>query len=90
VKDSLPKYCRVIEKRLKDNTTQRFIVGNKMTIADIDNAHVAYSYFFNKANKFHMQQADVVKDFPTLNKYYEDLKEELKDHFEKRPAPRPF
>ncbi len=61
-----------------------------MTIADFDNAHVAHSYFMNEHNKYHKEQMQVLEKYQELENYYNGLREELKDHFAKRPPSKPF
>ena len=87
---SLPDYCKVIQKRLEENSSKRYIVGDKMTIADFDNAHVAYDYFYNETNPMQAQLLAVTKKYPVLTEYYEALGVELKDHLANRFGPRPF
>ena len=47
---TLPQYFGRLEKRLKENTSQKYIVGDKITIADFAIASVAYTRIFNEAN----------------------------------------
>ena len=46
----LPNYLRVMQKRLIKNGSDKFMVGDAVTLADIDNAHIAYTYLLNDMN----------------------------------------
>ena len=42
----------VYDKRLVANTTQKYLVGDKITIADFMMFRIGYGYFFNEGNEF--------------------------------------
>ena len=85
---TLPKWLACIEKRLKGNSSQKFISGEKMTIADFALANIAYSSFFNDANPGKDALAAVLESFPDLKAYFLGLGEELKEHLASRnPSP---
>lgn len=48
---TFPKWLEVIQKRLNENTSQEYIVGDKMSIADFALASLAYSSFLNEAGQ---------------------------------------
>lgn len=39
-----------MQNRLKNNETQKYLVGNKLTIADVDMTSIAFSYVINEKN----------------------------------------
>jgi hypothetical protein len=39
-----------MQKRLEENTSNKYIVGDKMTIADFDNAHISHDHILNDVN----------------------------------------
>lgn len=45
-----PTWLGIIEKRLQSNSSQKFLVGDKMTIADFQFAAIGFSNFYNEAN----------------------------------------
>ena len=47
---TFPKWLAIIDKRLKENSSQKFIVGDKISIADFILASIAYSSFLNEKN----------------------------------------
>ena len=51
----LKRYYTVMQNRLLKNSTQKYLVGDKPTIADFDSAHLAYTYFLNENNAFYKQ-----------------------------------
>ncbi len=80
----LPKWFGVIQKRLESNTSQKHIVGDKMTIADISMAAVAYSSFFNEGNPMKDTQQEILSKFPVLKEYFTHLGEHWKDYLAAR------
>ena len=81
-----PKWLTVIESRLKSNTTQKYIVGDKMTIADFLIAAIAYGTFMNEGNANKDVQLAIVEKFPVLLEYVKGLGEELKEYLAARPV----
>lgn len=51
----LTRYFKVMQSRLLKNSTQKYMVGNKPTIADFDSAHIANDYVLNDNNAFHKE-----------------------------------
>lgn len=84
--NTLPKFFGILEKRLKDNSSQKRIVGDNLTIADFALAAFFYSSSFNDANPRQKEYLAVLEKFPTLKEYVEGLREDLKEHLEKRPS----
>lgn len=48
--EHLPKWCGIMEARLKANSSQHYFVGDNLTIADFALAGVAFTKFLNEAN----------------------------------------
>ena len=89
----LPKFLTVMQKRLLANTSQRVIVGDAVTMADMENAMVAYAYFFNESNQFYKEQNEVVMkpEFAAIRKYFEGLSQDVfADYFKVRISGKPF
>jgi glutathione S-transferase len=42
-----PENSKMMEKRLDDNVSEKYIVGESITIADFDNAAFAYTNIYN-------------------------------------------
>ncbi len=96
---TLLPYLTVFQDRLRkfnlnEQKPYRYFLGPALglTLADLDNAHIAYTYLLNEHNAFYEQQSALVKQegFKDLFEYYTMLKNEtLKSYFENekyRPA----
>ena len=75
--DTLSKWLSAIDKRLKANSSQKFISGDKMTIADFALASFAYSTFLNELDPLKDQIMAIVENFPELKAYFIGLGKEL-------------
>jgi glutathione S-transferase len=53
-RETLPQFSS-IQNRLEANPSHKFIVGNELTIADFENAHSAFDYFYNDNNYWHRE-----------------------------------
>ena len=83
----LPSWFERMENRLKANTTQNYMVGDKLTILDFAIAALAYSSFLNETNPIKEQQMTIVEKFPTFLDYTKRLgNEEFKSYIDSRPA----
>lgn len=82
--ETFPKWLGIINKRLESNTDQKHIVGDKLTIADIGLAALAYSSFMNEANPDRSAQLGEVEKFPILHAYFVGLGETFKEHLSTR------
>lgn len=81
---TFPNWCAVIEKRLKENSSQKHIVGDTQTIADFALATLGHSMVYNEANPGREPLQAVVSRFPTLVSYFEAQKEENKERLSTR------
>ncbi len=81
----MTSYLEVMENRLVKNRNAKHLVGESMTLADIDQVHIAYSYLLNEKNKYYKEQKEVVEKYPYMNDYYQSLREEFKDYLDARP-----
>ena len=86
----LPTWVSAIEKRISANAGSKFIVGPTITIADFALAAVGFNLLLNEANPHYTESYPFIKDHEILKTYANNLREELKEHLEKRPQPRPF
>ena len=71
----LPAWLDAIEKRISANSTQKYIVGDKITIADFALAGFGFSFILNEANPYYAEVWEVVKDREVLKAYASNLKE---------------
>ena len=86
----LPNWLNAIEKRLTKNSSQKYIVGDKMTIADFALGSVGHNILLNEANPTYAETWEIIKDREVLKAYATHQKEELKEYLASRPQPRPF
>ena len=94
MKEDALKYLTVVldafEKRLTSNTTQKHLVGEKLTVADIAFASIVSSILTNEAHSLVADFKPLVEAHPVVVAYIETLKEEMKEYLATRPQPRPF
>ena len=82
---TFPTWLDIIQKRLTSNTSQKYIVGDKLSIADILLAAFAYSRFLNEKNANKDVQLPIVEGYPALLAYIKGLgEEEFKEYFATR------
>ena len=93
----LPAWLTAIERRLLGNSTNfnkdlhgMYIVGEKMTIADIAMANVIFSIFYNEGAKQHDTLRRIYETFPTLHRYADTLRVRFLDYLDVRPKNLPF
>ncbi len=80
----------MMQNRLLKNKSQKYMVGDKLTLVDIDSASIAFSYFLNENNRFYKEQRELLEKYPELKNYYEGLHKEFEDYFKSRPQGKPF
>ena len=67
------------------------MVGESITLADIDSAHVAFTYLLNETNEYYKEQSAVLEQFPQLKAYYQNLHDNVfKEYFENRVSGKPY
>jgi glutathione S-transferase len=87
----IPFWLGAIENRLKNNSTNHYLVGDKISIADFGVTALIYSFFVNEANDSYSVMKPIIDSFENVKAYYENMGSvELKEYLEKRPKPRPF
>ena len=85
-----PSWLGSIEKRLLANTSQKYIVGDKQTIADIALDTQIFNKFFNEAHKDYAELQAAIAPFEVFTAYVKAQKEELAEYLAARPQPRSF
>ncbi|CDW77882.1 glutathione s-transferase [Stylonychia lemnae] len=85
----LSNFFLAIQKRLEANSSPDKIVGDKVTIADIALAAIAYSFFLNENNLSKTEYQEVLNKFPKVLDYFNGLGELLKEYLAAR-APSPW
>jgi len=77
-----PADLAAVEKRLKANTSQEFLVGNKYTMADFLWINTGYSTILNPHNRD--KHAPVLKSFPAYKNYLDVRGKDFEDYLKKR------
>ena len=87
----MTKVTKLVNDRLTANESKTYIVGSKISIADIALAIVAFNCIENPAGPFHAQISTVIKEgeYPLVDAYFANLATELSARLTSR-QPRPF
>ena len=85
LKTFLPRWIDAIEKRIANNSTQKYAVGDKMTIADFALSVVAFNILLNENNPVFAEIQEVLKDSAVIDTYVASMTYELKEYLETRP-----
>jgi glutathione S-transferase len=56
---------------LKNNSTNHYLVGDKITIADFGVSALIYSFFVNEANDSYELVKPIIDSYENVKKYYE-------------------
>jgi glutathione S-transferase len=70
VETNLPVWLATIEKRLETNTTDHYIVGDHITIADFALGGFVFSAVHNEHNPGHHKLKEVVENYPKVKHYF--------------------
>eukprot|EP00347_Sterkiella_histriomuscorum_P020792 403336443 len=81
---TLPDFFTKIQKRIESNTSQDFIVGIKITIADFSLAALASAYFLNEDNTSKKEYQEVLNQFPKVLEYFNKQFEHVKERLDTR------
>lgn len=85
----LRKFLNVVEAQLAKNSTNKFLVGEGMTIADFSMASFLFNCVANENNPYSAQFTDYLLEFPMLGAYSKRLHAEVKNYLDTR-AKLPF
>ena len=85
LKDTLPKFLTVFEKRLSANSSPNFFVGDKLTIADFAWLSFIFSHVYNPEGMMSAYIKPIFENFPRLKTYAEALKTTFYEYLENRP-----
>ncbi len=88
--ETFPKWLSVHEKRLAAQGHTKFLVGDKITIADFTIGSFLYSTAYNEANESRELLLEVFEAFPLIKEYAANFAAENKAHLDSRPKPRPM
>ena len=66
---TLTKYMTVLENRLKTNSSQKHLVGDKETIADFSVLGFIFAHWVNPTCPLYAQELELLEKFPLLKAY---------------------
>eukprot|EP00347_Sterkiella_histriomuscorum_P018302 403346025 len=87
--NTFPKWCEAIEKRLQNNVTQKYIVGNKLTIADMTYAGRYTAQVNNPLCPYKEDVEKVVDQFKNIKTWGDNMFKEFEEYHKQRPQ-KPF
>jgi hypothetical protein len=67
-----------------DQVRVMHLVGNKVTLADIETCQIAFTYLLNDCSHLHKEHAELLQkpEYAVINEYFVNLKQNLfKDYF---------
>lgn len=70
---TIPGWLAAHEKRVTENGHENFLIGDKLTVADIQFAAFVKVVFKNEKIPFHEKLAEVFSHFPKLNAVYGNI-----------------
>ena len=82
-------YCAHLNKLRNINAGSTYIVGDKMTVADLENANTMITYLKNDNSTLRDKHSEVLSKYGSLEEYSKNLESELAEYFSTRPS-RPF
>jgi len=78
------KFLMMIEKQLDDNQLEKFLVGDRITIADFVVASFTFNILLNPQNPLKPILEPILLEYPHFDGYYKRLRNETKKHLDKR------
>ena len=90
VENYLPFWLGAIDKKIKENNNQKFLVGNKYSIADFLLGAMIFSVFENPANDYSAILKPLLEGSENLKAWIQNFGQDLKPYFDSRPHPRPY
>ena len=81
----LRNFMNMVEAQLAKNSTNKFLVGETMTIADFSMISFIFNCLNNENGPFHSVFSDFLLEFPMVGAYSKRLYNEQKKHLDSRP-----
>ena len=84
----LPGWFKVLDKRIQANAPHKYIVGDKITIADFSLGAWANSTYLNEASASKEKIGEAIKEYPAVDAYFRGLHGDLEGRLSTRkPSP---
>ena len=85
---TLPNWFKILDKRIQANAPHKYIVGDKITIADFSLGAWANGTYLNDANPNKEKITEAIKDYPNVDAYFRGLHGDLEGRLSTRkPSP---
>ena len=81
----LGNFLKMVENQLETQTTNKFIMGNQMTIADFAMSSFLFNIMKNDHGPFSASCSAMLLEYPHIGAYSKRLESELKSHLTNRP-----
>ena len=85
LEETFPQRMAQVEKRLKENSSQEYLVGDKLSTADCLLCNLRFSLFSNRDEPLQKLIEDAFSKFEALNKYFEARKASFQKRLDTRP-----
>ena len=82
----LPRYYAALERRIQQNSTQKFLVGQKLTIADMALAGRTFGFAYNPACPWRVEGKKAFDANPGLKTWVGNMEKEFADYLKQRPT----
>lgn len=63
------------------NSKSDYIIGDKLTVADLENANTLITYLKNERSSFKDKHQEILEKYDSLEKYADKLEHELLEYF---------
>ncbi|CDW88198.1 glutathione s-transferase [Stylonychia lemnae] len=83
--NTFPKFLTAFEKRLESQGHSKFLVGEKLTIADFSFSSLISVIVYNELSETSATLRETYETFPRLKEYAHNMKEIFNDYLESRP-----
>ena len=85
---TLPNWFKVLDKRIQANAPHKYIVGDKITIADFSLGAWANGTYLNDQSANKDKVGEIIKEFPAVDGYFRGLHGDLEGRLSTRkPSP---
>lgn len=66
-------YCSYLHRLRNVNSGSDYIVGDKLTVADLENANTMFTYLKNENSQLNEKHSEIMRKYGSLEKYAETL-----------------
>lgn len=70
-------YCAHLHRLRNLNADSNYIIGDKMTVADLENANTMFTYLKNDSSSLKDKHQEIMSKYGSLENYQRTLEKEL-------------